>query len=68
MAASTTTSAGCGCTSEQLTAARRAGALNMVEHALTRGFFSQIATGAWAKAAAAAAEACRWPRAPGTAA
>ena len=29
----------------------------MVEHALTRGFWSQVATGAWAKAAAAAAEA-----------
>ncbi|MGY1914243.1 AAA family ATPase [Blastococcus sp. SYSU DS0973] len=42
---------------EQLTAARRAGALSMVEHALTRGFYFQIATGAWAKAAAAAAEA-----------
>jgi DNA-binding CsgD family transcriptional regulator len=42
---------------EQLTAARRAGALNMVEHALTRGAQVQIATGAWAKAAAAAAEA-----------
>jgi DNA-binding CsgD family transcriptional regulator len=42
---------------EQLTAARRAGALTMVEHALTRGFWSQVATGAWAKAAAAAAEA-----------
>jgi DNA-binding CsgD family transcriptional regulator len=41
----------------QLTAARRAGALNMVEHALTRGFFPQISTGAWAKAGAAAAEA-----------
>ncbi|WP_448617745.1 ATP-binding protein [Geodermatophilus sp. URMC 65] len=42
---------------EQLTAARRAGALTMVEHALTRGAQVQIATGAWAKAAAAAAEA-----------
>ncbi|WP_369135536.1 AAA family ATPase [Modestobacter sp. I12A-02662] len=42
---------------EQLTSARRAGALNMVEHALTRGFHAQLATGAWAKAAAAAAEA-----------
>jgi DNA-binding CsgD family transcriptional regulator len=41
----------------QLTAARRAGALNMVEHALTRGCYSQIAIGAWARAAAAAAEA-----------
>ena len=42
---------------EQLTAARRSGALTMVEHALTRGFFGQLATGAWSKAAAAAAEA-----------
>lgn len=42
---------------EQLTAARRAGALSMVEHALTRGFQSQIATGAWSAASAAAAEA-----------
>ncbi|KRE55604.1 hypothetical protein ASG70_09795 [Phycicoccus sp. Soil748] len=42
---------------EQLTIARRDGALTMVEHALTRGFWSQVATGAWAKAAAAAVEA-----------
>jgi DNA-binding CsgD family transcriptional regulator len=42
---------------EQLTAARQAGALTMVEHALTRGFHPQVATGAWSKAAAAAAEA-----------
>ena len=42
---------------EQLTAARRSGALTMVEHALTRGFHAQLATGAWSKAAAAAAEA-----------
>ncbi|MGY2067649.1 AAA family ATPase [Blastococcus sp. SYSU DS0619] len=42
---------------EQLTAARRAGALNMVEHALTRGFHAQLAIGAWTKAAGAAAEA-----------
>ena len=42
---------------EQLTAARQSGALTMVEHALTRGFYAQVATGAWAKAAAAAAEA-----------
>lgn len=42
---------------QQLTASRRAGALNMVEHALTRGFTAQIATGAWSKAAAAATEA-----------
>jgi DNA-binding CsgD family transcriptional regulator len=41
----------------QLTAARRAGALNMVEHALTRSFFPQLATGAWTAAAAGAAEA-----------
>ncbi|MFJ6563136.1 AAA family ATPase [Streptomyces sp. NPDC091412] len=42
---------------QQLTAARRAGALTMVEHALTRGAHFQIATGAWPKAANAAAEA-----------
>ncbi|MEW2490053.1 LuxR family transcriptional regulator [Streptomyces sp. NPDC048411] len=42
---------------QQLTAARRAGALNMVEHALTRGVHFQIATGAWSKAAGAATEA-----------
>ena len=42
---------------EQLTAARRSGALTMVEHALTRGFYAQVTTGAWSKAAAAAAEA-----------
>jgi hypothetical protein len=30
---------------DQLSAARRAGALNMVEHALTRGFFSQSRPG-----------------------
>ncbi|PWW24270.1 DNA-binding NarL/FixJ family response regulator [Geodermatophilus normandii] len=42
---------------QQLTGARRAGALSMVEHALTRGAPVQIATGAWGKAAAAAAEA-----------
>ncbi|QNN51836.1 ATP-binding protein [Nocardioides mesophilus] len=42
---------------QQLTAARRAGALNMVEHALTRGAHFQIATGAWARASTAAAEA-----------
>ncbi|MGY1699443.1 AAA family ATPase, partial [Geodermatophilus sp. SYSU D00766] len=42
---------------QQLTAARRAGALTMVEHALTRGAQVQIATGAWGRAAAAAAEA-----------
>jgi DNA-binding CsgD family transcriptional regulator len=40
----------------QLTAARRAGALSMVDHALTRGFFPQFVTGAWANANAAAAE------------
>jgi DNA-binding CsgD family transcriptional regulator len=49
---------------EQLSAARRAGALNMVEHALTRGFYPQIATGAWLRAGAAAAEAL--PLAAGT--
>ncbi|GAB3435959.1 LuxR family transcriptional regulator [Phycicoccus ginsengisoli] len=42
---------------EQLTTARRAGALSMMEHALTRGFYAQVATGAWTQAAAAAAEA-----------
>ncbi len=42
---------------EQLTAARRAGALNMAEHALTRGALFQIATGAWTKAHGAAGEA-----------
>ncbi|MGY1748681.1 AAA family ATPase [Modestobacter sp. SYSU DS0511] len=41
----------------QLTAARRAGALSMLEHALTRGFYAQIAMGAWGRAAAAADEA-----------
>jgi DNA-binding CsgD family transcriptional regulator len=48
----------------QLTAARRAGALSMVEHALTRGFYAQIATGEWGRAAAAADEAL--PLAAGT--
>lgn len=42
---------------QQLTAARRAGALTMVEHALSRGAHFQIATGAWAAAASAATEA-----------
>jgi DNA-binding CsgD family transcriptional regulator len=42
---------------QQLTDARRAGALTMVEHALTRGAQVQLAVGAWGKAAAAAAEA-----------
>jgi DNA-binding CsgD family transcriptional regulator len=42
---------------EQLAAARRAGALTMVEHALTRGFYPHLATGAWSAAASAAAEA-----------
>jgi DNA-binding CsgD family transcriptional regulator len=42
---------------DQLTAARRAGALSRVEHALSRGWFSQLATGSWTTAAAAAAEA-----------
>ncbi len=40
----------------QLSQARRTGALSMVEHALTRGFFAQLVTGSWAKAGAAAAE------------
>ena len=43
----------------QLTAARHTGALNMVEHALTRMFQSQVAIGEWTKAAAGAAEALR---------
>jgi len=42
---------------QQLIAGRTAGALTMVEHALTRGFHSQIATGLWSQAAGAAAEA-----------
>ncbi|MGN6753811.1 MAG: ATP-binding protein [Intrasporangium sp.] len=42
---------------EQLTAAQRAGALTMIEHALTRGFHTQVATGSWSRAASAAAEA-----------
>jgi DNA-binding CsgD family transcriptional regulator len=42
---------------QQLTAARRAGALTMIDHALTRGAYFQIATGAWTQAANAAAEA-----------
>ncbi|WP_138732059.1 helix-turn-helix transcriptional regulator [Modestobacter excelsi] len=41
----------------QLTAARAAGALNMVEHALTRGAQVQLVVGAWSQAAAAAEEA-----------
>jgi DNA-binding CsgD family transcriptional regulator len=42
---------------DQLVAARRAGALTMVEHALTRGFFSQLVTGSWTTATGGAAEA-----------
>jgi DNA-binding CsgD family transcriptional regulator len=42
---------------QQLIAARTAGALSMAEHALTRGFPTQLAVGDWAKAAGAAAEA-----------
>jgi DNA-binding CsgD family transcriptional regulator len=42
---------------EQLTRARRAGDLAMVDHALTRGFHFQLATGQWSRAATAAAEA-----------
>ncbi|HEY7010494.1 MAG TPA: AAA family ATPase [Jatrophihabitantaceae bacterium] len=42
---------------DQLTAARRSGALSMVEHALTRGYHFQLATGAWSAAGTAAAEA-----------
>jgi DNA-binding CsgD family transcriptional regulator len=41
----------------QLQHARDAGALNMIEHALTRGVVFRIATGAWADAASAAQEA-----------
>jgi DNA-binding CsgD family transcriptional regulator len=40
-----------------LTAARRAGALDLVEYALTRGVQFQIAVGAWAEATSAATEA-----------
>jgi DNA-binding CsgD family transcriptional regulator len=42
---------------EHVAAARRAGALTWVEHALTRGAYPQLATGAWPEAAAAAGEA-----------
>jgi DNA-binding CsgD family transcriptional regulator len=42
---------------QQLTVARGAGALAMVEHALTRGAQFQIATGAWTQAVNAATEA-----------
>lgn len=42
---------------QQLVAARRTGALTMVEHALTRGATFQIAIGAWSQAANAATEA-----------
>ncbi|PWW24265.1 regulatory LuxR family protein [Geodermatophilus normandii] len=42
-----------------LTAARRAGALDLVEYALTRGAQFQIAVGAWAEATSAATEALR---------
>jgi hypothetical protein len=42
---------------QQLTLARRTGALSMAEHALTRGFHAHLATGAWSRAAAGAAEA-----------
>ncbi|MFC5176037.1 helix-turn-helix transcriptional regulator [Nocardioides taihuensis] len=41
----------------QLRTARDAGAVNMVEHALTRGAVFRIATGAWHEAASAAQEA-----------
>lgn len=41
----------------QLQQARDAGAVNMVEHALTRGALFRIATGAWAEATSAAQEA-----------
>ena len=51
---------------QQLTAARRAGALTMIEHALTRGATFQIATGAWTAAANAAAEAVPLAASTGT--
>ena len=41
----------------QLQHARDAGAVNMIEHALTRGAVVRIATGAWSEAASAAQEA-----------
>ncbi len=41
----------------QLQQARDAGAVNMVEHALTRGAVFRIATGAWAEATSSAQEA-----------
>jgi DNA-binding CsgD family transcriptional regulator len=41
----------------QLRHARDAGAVNMIEHALTRGAVFRIATGAWGEAASAAQEA-----------
>jgi DNA-binding CsgD family transcriptional regulator len=41
----------------QLQQARDAGAVNMIEHALTRGVVFRIATGAWTEAASAAQEA-----------
>ncbi len=41
----------------QLQHARDAGAVNMIEHALTRGVVFRIATGAWSEAASAAQEA-----------
>ncbi|MGN6686720.1 MAG: helix-turn-helix transcriptional regulator [Actinomycetales bacterium] len=52
---------------QQLTLARRAGALAMVEHALTRGFFAHLVTGGWARAAADAAEAAPLAAATGNA-
>ncbi|WP_395657131.1 AAA family ATPase [Nocardioides sp.] len=42
---------------QQLRQARDAGAVNMIEHALTRGVVFRIATGAWSEASAAAQEA-----------
>ena len=42
---------------EQLVAARRAGAIDMVEHALKNGALFQVASGAWGAATAAAEEA-----------
>lgn len=49
----------------QLRDARDAGAVNMVEHALTRGAVFRIATGAWHEAASAAQEALQLDRSIG---
>ena len=44
----------------QLRHAREASAVNMIEHALTRGVVFRIATGDWGEAASAAQEALWW--------